>query len=55
MKSRRSSPVCKTTSPATGVSALEEIGGMLDKFNDLALDDDDDEDDDDEMLYDIQA
>jgi len=37
-----------------GVSALEEIGGMLDKFNDLALDDDDDEDDDDEMLYDIK-
>jgi len=37
-----------------GASALEEIGGMLDKFNDLAVDDDDDEDDDDEMLYDIK-
>lgn len=37
-----------------GSSALEEIGGMLDKFNDLAVDDDDDEDDDDEMLYDIK-
>ena len=42
------------SSGKTRDDALEEIGAMLDKFNDAINSEDDDDDDDDETLYDIK-